>query len=130
MSLDFSDYCVSENSQYHNYMDESTSFSSNENDDDCQPTQFVKNLLENLKVIKYYDYESENSQEADSYFLTNRSNKKDEIDDEKLSTIVFKAHDDIVDLEQESDSLYVNNYFNYKIIDEDDNSSTKAFDDE
>lgn len=128
MSL-MTDYCVSENSQDHNSMDESTSFSSNENDDDCQPTQFIKYPLENSRVIKYYDYKSENSQEADSYFLTNRVNKKDEIDDDQLSTTAFKAHDDIVDLEQESDSLYVNNYFNYRNIDEEDNSSTKAFDD-
>jgi hypothetical protein len=129
MSL-MTDYCVSENSQDHNSMDESTSFSSNENDDDCQPTQFVKNLLENSKVIKYYDYESENSQEGDSYFLSYWTNQKNDIEDDRFSTTAFKAHDDIVDSEKESDSLYVNNYFNYRNIDEDDNSSTKAFDDE
>lgn len=119
----FSDDCFSENSQQADSMDELiTSHASYESDD---------NYTQATYCVDHFDYDTEESQEADSCFSTFWCTPKSDIDDDNYSTTALMCQEYNDCYNQESDSLYIDNFIKYKtsVID-DDNSSTKAFDDE
>lgn len=119
----FSDDCASEDSQQGDSMDELiTSYASYESDDRYTQSTYCDD---------HFDYDTEESQEADSCLSTIWCTPKSDIDDDNYSTTALICQEDDDFSNQESDSLYIHKFLKYKpsVID-DDNSSIKAFDNE
>jgi len=119
----FSDDCTSEDSQQADSMDDLiNSHVSYESDDDSTQATYCDD---------HFDYDTEDSQEADSHFSKFWCIPKSTTDDDDnySTTALICQEEDFSN--QESDSLYINNFLKYKIsVNDDDNCSTKAFDNE